>query len=120
MGIGYVRLARASTARISTLLLAALLIVSAGIQGHAATVNIVAFGASNVAGHGVGSSAAFPAQLEGMLRAKGYDAVITVQAVNGLTSGAVLSGVDSAVTPGTQVVIFDLGRANDAKRVTMP
>jgi lysophospholipase L1-like esterase len=51
-----------------------------------------------------------------MLRAKGYDATVTVNAVNGLTSGGILSSVDSAVAPGTQVVIFDVGRHNDLKR----
>jgi len=51
-----------------------------------------------------------------MLRAKGYDATVTVVAVNGLTSSGILGSVDSAVAPGTQVVIFDLGRHNDLKR----
>ena len=95
MGIGYVRLARASSARIS-LLLAALLIVGAGIQSHAATVNIVAFGASNVAGHGVGSSAAFPAQLEGLLRAKGYDVRVVNAGVDRDTSAGMLSRLNAA------------------------
>jgi acyl-CoA thioesterase I len=116
VGIGYVRLARASTAKISTLLLAALLIVSAGIQGHAATVNIVVFGASNVAGRGVDSSAAFPAQLEGMLRAKGYDVRVVNAGVNRDTSAGMLSRLNSAVPDGTQIAIVQTPARNDLLR----
>ena len=116
MGIGYVRFARASTAKISTLLLAALLIVSAGIQGHAATVNIVVFGASNVAGRGVGSSAAFPAQLEGMLRAKGYDVRVVNAGINRDTSAGMLSRLNSAVPDGTQIAIVQTPTRNDQLR----
>src|SRR5437763_1093470 len=83
---------------------------------HAAAIRIVALGASNTNGKGVGAGQAWPAVLERMLRAKGYDATVTVVAVNGLTSSGILGSVDSAVAPGTQVVIFDLGRHNDLKR----
>src|SRR5262249_33365186 len=116
VGIGYVRLARASTAKISTLLLAALLIASAGIQGHAATVNIVVFGASNVAGRGVSPSAAFPAQLEGMLRAKGYDARVVNAGINRDTSAGMLSRLNSAVPDGTQIAIVQTPTRNDQLR----
>jgi lysophospholipase L1-like esterase len=37
-------------------------------------MNIVALGASNTAGWGVASQTAYPAQLEVMLKARGYDA----------------------------------------------
>ena len=86
--------------------------------GHgqqATSIRVVAIGASNTAGKGVGAALAWPAQLQSMLRAKGYDATVSVNAVNGENSGEILSQVNSAVTPGTQVVIFDLGRANDHK-----
>ena len=43
---------------------------------RAAQVNIVAVGASTTAGKRVGLEAAYPAQLESMLRAKGYDVSI--------------------------------------------
>jgi acyl-CoA thioesterase-1 len=55
-----------------------------------------------------------------MLRAKGYDATVTVNAVNGDTSSGILGRVDSAVVPGTQVVVFDVGRSNDLKRNVDP
>ena len=88
--------------------------------GQAATLRILALGASNAAGKGVATEQAWPARLQQMLRAKGYDAVVTVNAVNGLTSSAILSGVDAAVAPGTQVVVFDVGMANDRKRNVSP
>ena len=43
---------------------------------RAAQVNIVAVGASTTAGKRVGLEAAYPAQLESMLRAKRYDVSI--------------------------------------------
>jgi len=116
VGIGYVRLARASTARISTLLLAALLIVGAGIQGYAATINIVAFGASNVAGHGVGSSVAFPAQLEGMLRAKGYDVRVVNAGISGDTTAGMVGRLASSVPDGTQLALVNSPGFNDRRR----
>jgi acyl-CoA thioesterase I len=82
---------------------------------QSATINIVALGASNTAGKGVGSSAAWPAQLESMLRAKGYDVSMTVNGLNGDTSAGILSRADS-IPSGTQVVIFDTGGSNDRKK----
>lgn len=82
---------------------------------QAASVHIVALGASNTNGKGVGSENAWPSVLQRMLQARGYDVAITVNAMNGRTSGTILGLVNSAVTPGTQVVIFDIGRANDRK-----
>jgi lysophospholipase L1-like esterase len=50
-----------------------------------------------------------------MLRAKGYDATVTVNAINGDTSAGVLSRT-SSISPGTQVVVFDTGGDNDKLR----
>jgi acyl-CoA thioesterase I len=96
-------------------------ILAFGMLGLAYTaqaepIRIVALGASNTAGRGVGRSEAWPAQLEGMLRAKGYDVRVSVSGYLGATSGQVLSAVDSAVQPGTRVVVFDTGSGNDRKK----
>jgi acyl-CoA thioesterase-1 len=85
------------------------------VVAQAASITIVALGASNTNGKGVGSGQAWPAVLEHMLQAKGYNVTVTVNATNGLTSSEILSRVDAAVVPGTQVVIYDLGRINDRK-----
>ena len=79
----------------------------------AETTRIVAIGASNTSGRAVGASNAWPALLEGMLRAKGYDVSIENAGVTAETSSGTLSRVDSVVTPGTRIVIFDVGGGND-------
>jgi acyl-CoA thioesterase-1 len=81
----------------------------------AATINILAIGASNTAGRGVSDSEAWPAMLESMLRSKGYDAHVTVRAANGLTSTQIVSYADS-IPEGTKIVIFDTGISNDRNR----
>src|SRR5689334_9759641 len=79
----------------------------------AASVRIVAIGASNTSGYAVGASNAWPALLERMLKAKGYDVSVTNAGVTAETSSATVARVDSAVTPGTKIVIYDLGGGND-------
>jgi acyl-CoA thioesterase-1 len=80
-----------------------------------ASAQIVALGASNVEGHGVSPSEAWPAQLEGMLRAKGSGAHVTNAGVSGDTTGEVLARLSSAVPAGTKVVILDTGPFNDVR-----
>lgn len=82
----------------------------------AATMNIVALGASNTNGHGVGRDLAFPARLEAMLRAKGYDAHVTNQGIDGDTTAGMLNRMSSAVPDGTQLVILDKAPANDRQK----
>jgi acyl-CoA thioesterase-1 len=80
---------------------------------QAETIRIVAIGASNTSGQAVGASNAWPALLEGMLKAKGYDVYVVNAGVTGETSSGTLSRVDSVVTPGTKIVIYDVGAGND-------
>lgn len=82
------------------------------VVARADTVRIVVLGASNAAGSAVGSSAAWPAQLESMLRAKGYDVSVSVQAARGATSAQIVSQAGS-IPSGTRVVVFDVGGGND-------
>jgi acyl-CoA thioesterase I len=81
---------------------------------RAETINLVALGASNTAGRGVGASEAWPAQLAGMLTAKGYQVNMTVNAINSDTSSGILSRADS-IPAGTQAVLFDTGASNDRR-----
>lgn len=85
-------------------------------SARAESIRIVALGASNTAGRGVSSGGAWPARLEMMLRARGYDATVTVSGVNGDTSSGILSRADGAIAAGTRVVVFDLGKDNDRKQ----
>jgi acyl-CoA thioesterase-1 len=88
----------------STLLSAALVLVGAP---SVAKAQIVAFGASNVSGDGVALEDAFPAQLEAMLRAKGYDVHVANEGVGGDTSADMLRRLDNAVPPATRIVLLD-------------
>jgi acyl-CoA thioesterase I len=80
----------------------------------AAAMNIVAVGASNTSGWGVGAQKAYPAQLEAMLRARGYDAHVTNAGVNFDTTSGMLRRIDSAVPVGTSIVILNPG-GNDLR-----
>jgi acyl-CoA thioesterase-1 len=76
---------------------------------------IVALGASNTAGYGVGASSAYPAQLEEMLRARGRPMSVGNAGISGDTTGGMLSRLSSAVPQGTKIVILQIG-GNDFRR----
>jgi acyl-CoA thioesterase-1 len=78
------------------------------------TLNIVAIGASNTWGWGVGGDHAYPARLEALLRAEGYDARVTNAGVPFATTGGMLERIDSVVPDGTHVVILQPG-GNDRR-----
>jgi acyl-CoA thioesterase-1 len=88
----------------------------------AAQINVVALGASNTYGKGrgrhpggVNPGRAYPAQLQGLLRARGYDARVRNAGIPGDTTGGMLARLGSAVPAGTQVVILQPG-GNDRRR----
>jgi acyl-CoA thioesterase-1 len=105
--------------RISRVCLALWLFLAATFGvGGAAQAQIVALGASNVAGRGVSSSEAFPAQLERMLAAKGYNVHIVNAGINGNTNADILARLDQAVPAGTKVVLLGtLGGRYNARRL---
>ena len=80
-----------------------------------AEAQIVALGASNTRGMGVAFEAAYPAQLEAMLRAKGYRGRVLNAGISGDTTAGMLARLDSAVPPDTRVVVLQPG-ANDLRR----
>ena len=82
----------------------------------AETVRILALGASNTNGKGVARSAAWPAQLEKMLKAKGINAKVAVNAVNGSTTSQMRARMKRAIAPGTKIVILDVALTNDRRR----
>jgi len=92
----------------------ALIAASLALTGFA-SAQIVALGASNVAGYGVSSTEAWPAQLESMLRAKGSSAHVANAGISGNTTGQVLARLSSAVPDGTRVVILAIGSFNDLR-----
>jgi acyl-CoA thioesterase-1 len=78
-------------------------------------VRIVALGDSLTAGFGISEAAAFPAQLERALRAKGHMVEVANAGVSGDTASDGLARLDWAVATETDAVIVELG-ANDALR----
>lgn len=93
--------------------------VLAGMSAHSASAQVVALGASNTEGHGVGSSAAYPAQLQAMLQAKGSRTTVTNAGVFGDTTSGMLSRLSGSVPEGTKVVILQFG-GNDGRQGISP
>jgi acyl-CoA thioesterase-1 len=81
----------------------------------AESMHIVALGDSLTAGFMLPESAAFPAQLETALKARGHDVRITNAGVSGDTTAAGLERFEWSVPEDTRAVILELG-ANDALR----
>jgi len=77
---------------------------------------IVAFGASNTAGYGVGSGEAWPARLAALLHANGYNVSVANAGVSGDTTSGMLSRIDSAVPRGTKLVLLAITNYNDSRR----
>jgi acyl-CoA thioesterase-1 len=80
-----------------------------------ADAQIVALGASSTAGYGVGAAAAYPAQLQEILRARGRPMSVTAAGVSGDTTAGMLGRLSSAVPPGTKIVILQIA-GNDAMK----
>ena len=95
--------------------IAALMVACGAGPGTAAQVNIVVLGASNTYGKGVARAAAFPSQLQAMLKAKGHDVRVSNAGINGDTTGGMLRRLSSAVPAGTQLVILQPGN-NDRRK----
>jgi acyl-CoA thioesterase I len=88
-----------------------------GLAGMA-QAQIVALGASNVAGRGVNSSEAFPAQLEKMLSSKGYNVHVANAGISGDTNSGMLGRLNQAVPDGTRIVLLGtIGGTFNARRL---
>jgi GDSL-like Lipase/Acylhydrolase family len=74
-----------------------------------AEVRIVSVGDSSFLAVGVPQNQTYPAQLEAALRARGHQVAVTNQSVSGDTATGVLQRLDSAVPPGTDIVILKIG-----------
>src|SRR6516165_4691327 len=92
----------------------AAVIALAPAPSQARPLNIVAIGASNTSGLGVGEQNAYPAVLERLLRQKGIDARVTNAGVWGDVTAGMRNRLDSAVPKGTDIVILQPG-ANDLR-----
>lgn len=97
------------------LFMSGLLIASlfgSGDLARAEQVTIVALGASNTVGR---SGTSYPAELEALLKAKGYDVRVINAGVNGDTTAGMAARLDSAVPNGTRLVLLNPANRNDEK-----
>jgi acyl-CoA thioesterase-1 len=101
------------------LLLFPLILLAFCVPAAAKSIGILVIGASNANGKGVSYGESWPAVLESMLRQKGYDAHVMVDAANGLTSGQII-GYTNSIPAGIQIVIFDIGIAGDRRENLSP
>ncbi|HVV79625.1 MAG TPA: hypothetical protein VHD59_08425 [Pseudolabrys sp.] len=85
----------------------------------AETIQILALGASNTYAQAVSASQAWPAKLESMLRAKGYDVNVTVKGVS-VGDANMIAEAASSIPSGTRVVVYDIGGGNSADRGVDP
>src|SRR5665647_2716997 len=81
----------------------------------AGAATVVALGASNTYGKGVARNQAFPAQLEAILRAKGFNVRVINAGINGDTTEGMLRRMDHVVPNGTGAVILQPG-GNDGRK----
>jgi acyl-CoA thioesterase-1 len=84
------------------------------IPAQARALNIVAIGASNTSGWGVGSQNAYPAQLQALLRKRGISANVTNAGILGDVTAGMLRRLDATVPNGTDIVILQPG-GNDLR-----
>ena len=94
-------------------------VIVCGFLSAGAHSQVVALGASNTAGKGVAPQQAYPAQLEAMLRAKGYNGLVVNAGLNGDTTAGMLARLDTTVPSGTRVVILQPG-GNDQRKGGSP
>jgi len=81
---------------------------------QAAPLRIVAIGASNTSGWGVGSGQAYPERLQALLHAKGIAAQVTNAGIPFETTNGMLGRIDRDVPAGTDLVILQPG-GNDLR-----
>jgi len=93
---------------------ALVILTAANLSASARPVHIVAFGDSATAGWLVPRQQAYPAQLQALLRKKGYDAVVDNTGVNGDTTAGALRRFDQAIAPATDIAIVEFG-TNDQR-----
>jgi acyl-CoA thioesterase-1 len=74
-----------------------------------ADTKIVAIGASNTAGFGTGFGQSYPAQLEAMLKARGYKVQIINAGIPGDTTRGMLARLDASVPADARIVILQPG-----------
>ena len=101
------------------LALLATLAAFCAVPAAAEPLRLLAFGDSLVAGYGLAPSAAFPAQLERALKARGYEVAVINAGQSGDTTAAGRGRLEWSLADKPDAVLLELG-ANDALRGLEP
>ncbi len=96
------------------LVLTLVLFLSLTVSALARPLHIVAFGDSATSGWLVPRKDAYPAQLQALLRKKGYDVTVANAGVPGDTTKGALRRFDQAISPDTDIAIVEFG-TNDLR-----
>ena len=91
-----------------------LILLAQHVPATARPIRIVAFGDSATYGYLVPRQDAYPAQLQALLRKKGYDVVVENAGVNGDTTAGALHRFDQAIVPDTDIALVEFG-TNDLR-----
>jgi acyl-CoA thioesterase-1 len=91
------------------------LILATIYSGPACAAAVVAIGASNTYGEGVRRGSDFPAQLEVLLKEKGFAVKVKNAGISGATTGRMLKELENFLDDDTRVVIFQPG-SNDKRK----
>jgi lysophospholipase L1-like esterase len=83
-------------------LVAVIVTMAFAINADPRVSNIVALGASNTRGKGVDPGKAYPAQLEAMLKSKGYHVRVINAGLDGVPTLGMLQRLDTAVPNDTE------------------
>jgi acyl-CoA thioesterase I len=83
-------------------------------SASARPIHIVAYGDSMTAGWLVARKDAYPAQLQALLRKKGYDVAVDNAGINGGTSLDALLHFDEVIAPSTDIALLEFG-TNDLR-----
>ena len=100
--------------RLGRVIAALLAMWAVATDASAASITIVAVGASNTSGWGVPDGSAYPERLQVLLRAKGVDAQVINAGRPFDTTGGMLGRIDQAVPNGTRIAILQPG-GNDLR-----
>lgn len=100
--------------RLGRVIAALLAMWAVATDASAASITIVAVGASNTSGWGVPDGSAYPERLQVLLRAKGVDAQVINAGRPFDTTGGMLGRIDQSVPNGTRIAILQPG-GNDLR-----
>jgi len=106
--------AKKKVPRLKPLFAALGLLLALSASAHARPIHIVAFGDSATYGWLIPRKNAYPAQLQAVLRKKGYDVVVKNEGVPGDTTRGALHRFDAAIGPGSDIAIVEFG-TNDLR-----